>query len=246
MKLHPFFTYFGGKYRAAPKYPAPKHNHIVEPFAGSAGYSTRYHDREVTLIEASEEIAGIWDYLIHVSVADVLALPLLEPGQSVDSIAVSQEAKWLIGMWVNPGSSQPKKTLSTWTSNDGCTRLFKFWGAPVRERIASQVDQIRHWQVKLGRYEDLVDPDTTATWFVDPPYQKMGKHYRHGAAQLDFGFLGYVCQSLQGQVIVCENEGADWLPFRHLAHVRSNQANSGRTTSAEVIWTNEIERTESA
>ena len=36
-KLKPFFTYYGGKYRAAPKYPEPVHGSIVEPFAGSAG-----------------------------------------------------------------------------------------------------------------------------------------------------------------------------------------------------------------
>ncbi len=35
--LKPFFCYFGGKWRAAPHYPTPKHAEIVEPFAGAAG-----------------------------------------------------------------------------------------------------------------------------------------------------------------------------------------------------------------
>jgi site-specific DNA-adenine methylase len=34
--LRPFFTFYGGKWRAAPFYDAPTHGHIVEPFAGSA------------------------------------------------------------------------------------------------------------------------------------------------------------------------------------------------------------------
>lgn len=34
MTLKPFWRYYGGKWRAAPSYPAPLHNTIVEPFAG--------------------------------------------------------------------------------------------------------------------------------------------------------------------------------------------------------------------
>ena len=41
-RLRPFFCYYGGKWRAAPKYPPPEHDTIVEPFAGAAGYATRY------------------------------------------------------------------------------------------------------------------------------------------------------------------------------------------------------------
>ena len=39
--LKPFWRYYGGKYRAAPAYPPPRLGTIVEPFAGSAGYSLR-------------------------------------------------------------------------------------------------------------------------------------------------------------------------------------------------------------
>jgi site-specific DNA-adenine methylase len=51
MSLRPFFTYTGGKYRLAPRYPEPRHNLIIEPFAGSAGYSLRHPEREVLLID---------------------------------------------------------------------------------------------------------------------------------------------------------------------------------------------------
>ena len=47
-----FFSYFGGKWRAAPHYPAPTEPHIIEPFAGAAGYAMRYPERKVTLIDA--------------------------------------------------------------------------------------------------------------------------------------------------------------------------------------------------
>ena len=31
--MKPFFTYFGGKYRVAPKYPSPLHETLIEPIA---------------------------------------------------------------------------------------------------------------------------------------------------------------------------------------------------------------------
>ena len=61
--MKPFFTYYGGKYRAAPKYPAPRHETIVEPFAGSAGYSVRHFARDVRLYDVDPIIVGVWSYL---------------------------------------------------------------------------------------------------------------------------------------------------------------------------------------
>jgi hypothetical protein len=51
VRLKPFFSYFGAKWRLAPKYPPPLHRTIVELFAGSACYATSYADREVILVE---------------------------------------------------------------------------------------------------------------------------------------------------------------------------------------------------
>ena len=39
--LLPFWAYYGGKWRSAPRYPAPVHGRIIEPFAGAAGYAMR-------------------------------------------------------------------------------------------------------------------------------------------------------------------------------------------------------------
>jgi len=44
--LRPFWRYYGGKWRAAPRYPAPRHDLIIEPFAGAAGYAMRYPDQK--------------------------------------------------------------------------------------------------------------------------------------------------------------------------------------------------------
>ena len=114
----------------------------------------------------------------------------------------------------------------------------------VRSRLAEQVEHIRHWKVIEGDYSAA--PAIEATWFIDPPYQKMGKYYHHSAKKLDFDLLGQWCGERQGQVIVCEGAGADWLPFKPFCTTRSSfgkqKANSEKFGySVEVIWTNEPE-----
>ncbi len=74
--LKAFFSYFGSKVGAAAKYPEPRHDLIVEPFAGAAGYSVRHHHKQIELFDASPTICGVWRFLIRAKPADILALPL--------------------------------------------------------------------------------------------------------------------------------------------------------------------------
>ncbi|MFL6862652.1 MAG: hypothetical protein ACJ8DZ_06610, partial [Allosphingosinicella sp.] len=60
-------------------YPAPRYNTIIEPFAGSAGYSLRYHERTVILYEIDPVVVAVWKYLIGVTPREILAIPDLEP-----------------------------------------------------------------------------------------------------------------------------------------------------------------------
>lgn len=231
-KLRPFFGYYGGKWRDALKhYPAPAIGTIVEPFAGSAGYSLRYADRKVILCEIDPILCAVWWYLIRVKPKEILAIPDLDPMTgSVDDLAISQEARWLVGFWVNRGTSRPRKSPSRWM-RDGI-RPGSFWGPSVRKKIASQVEAIRHWQVLNCSYIECPTP-REATWFVDPPYETAGRHYRFGSEQIDYGALAGWCRSRPGQIIVCENEGASWLPFKDLADVKTTRADR---RSKEVIW----------
>lgn len=235
-KLKPFFCYYGGKWRDAKHYPRPSFNTIVEPFAGAAGYSLNYPDTDVFLFDLDPVIVGVWAYLIRSTHAEISALPLLEQGQTVHDLSVCQEAKHLIGFWLNKGSSAPCLTPSAWMRSG--TRPNSYWGSAIRRRIAEQVGQIKHWKVQCVSYDALPTPD--ATWFVDPPYQHAGKHYRKGSSGIDFTALGGWCSRLPGQVIVCENEGADWLPFRPHRDIRATPKGerSDKTRSLEVIWTN--------
>lgn len=208
----------------APKYPAPLYDTIIEPFAGAAGYSVRHYSHKVILVDASESICGIWDFLIHASVAEIRALPLLEPGADVRDLAIPQEAKWLLGYWCAPGAATPR-----WHVVRASHRLKSgTWNEHIRDRLAAQVDSIRHWRVVHGDYTGC--PDTEATWFVDPPYVDQGKHYRNRIT--DYGALAAWCQTRPGQTMVCESLGATWLPFEPVTTV--DGASHRKTT--EVLW----------
>lgn len=237
-ELRPFFLYFGAKWRSGTRYPPPRYPVLVEPFAGGAGYALRHHRHRVRLIEKNGAIAALWAYLIAVKPAEILALPVLSKGQHQDEFRwPCEEARTLAGLWLNPGGSGPRRTASAWTS-DGKTYHFNGWTAQARERVARQVESIRHWQIIQGDY--TAAPDVEATWFIDPPYEGMGRCYPCGSEDLDFPALGQWCRARRGQVLVCEQTGATWLPFSSFGAFKSNVVNrSGRTRSAEALWMND-------
>ena len=57
----------------------------------------------------------------------------------------------------------------------------------------------------------------------------MGQLYKKNI--IDYNYLGKWCKSRLGQVIVCENEGADWMDFGFLTSLGGQ-----RKSSKEVIW----------
>jgi hypothetical protein len=138
--LKPFWRYFGGKYRAAPRYPSPTHRTIVEPFAGAAGYSLRYPDLEVVLVERYAVVAEMWRYLIRVKPSEVRRIPCVD---RVDDLPawVPQGARWLVGFAMNSATDQPCKTLSAGRIKlRSMGRIFEGWSEAQRERVASQVE----------------------------------------------------------------------------------------------------------
>lgn len=248
--LKPFFTYFGGKWRAALHYPEPLYETIIEPFAGSAGYSLRYPHKKVVLVEKDPVVSATWRYLIGVSEREILELPDIDPEGSVDDLPVCEEAKYLIGWWIQAARARPAKRPSAWVhryyqQRDGEKHWSKrscptgggptlCWSRRTRERISTQLHAIRHWSLIEGDYTRA--PDVVATWFVDPPYQEKGTQYRHGSDGIDYPRLARWCtETLSGQVIVCENLGADWLPFQPFKDIKSNEG-YGEKVSKEVVY----------
>lgn len=230
--LRPFWRYYGGKWRAVQgdAYPRPLHDTIVEPFAGAAGYSLRWGiDRKVILVEKYPVVAAIWRYLIGADPAEIRAIPEVD---STDDLPdwVPQAARWLVGFTMNSSASTPRKTLSSGRRKlRALNRQFEGWTPAMRERVALQVPHIRHWEVIEGDYTTA--PDLEATWFIDPPYERAGKHYVHH--RIDYAQLAAWCLARRGQPIVCEAAEAKWLPFRNLGVFKAGPA---KQRSAEAIW----------
>jgi len=182
-------------------------------------------------VEKNAKMASVWRYLIKATAKEILALPLIEYGQSVDDLKVNQEARILIGLNCNNGAASPSKRLSSWSKDNPNG----FWGEKYRQRVAQNVERIKHWMIIESDYSNA--PDIEATWFIDPPYNnKAGSYY---PTQVDdYQALADWCKSCQGQVMVCENEGADWLPFKPFMAVQANNSKNGGKISMEAIWTN--------
>lgn len=240
--VNPVMKYFGGKFRLAKRLPAPKHDVVVEPFAGGAGYSLYYGVRKAILIEKNEKVAAVWDYLIRASPEEILALPLLSIGQPIDELDICQEAKWLLGFNValaaSPQLRLPNRKTFVFDPLGGDSVL---WGAARRHKISQTSMYIKDWKIIHGTYRDA--PDIKATWLIDPPYAgKAGAHYKYGPKTLDYTDLADFCRTRNGLTIVCEGaEHGNWLPFEQyaLAHGTSCMLNAGKTK--EFVWVNETE-----
>jgi site-specific DNA-adenine methylase len=229
--LRAFFSFFGSKYRLARYYPTPKYDIIVEPFSGSAGYSLRYPHKQIILNDRDENVATLWDYLIHVSEQEILSLPDVKV--HIDEVSyLSHEAQLLIRFWLTKGTGRPRKTLSRWAREH---MNGYFWDERTRHRIASQLQYIRHWKISNWSYESMPIPSEYATYMIDPPYQhNISTEYRY--SKIDYEHLALWISRRKGQIIVCEKSGATWLPFNNLTTISKSYSNHTHKPSHEVYY----------
>ena len=233
MKLKPFFSYYGSKWRSIPKYPEPKYDTIIEPFAGSATYALHYSDREIILYEKNEDLVYLWNYLIEATPDEIMSLPVFGEFDHLDEIDVPYGARMLIGYSMQEAGASIRRQFSAWAKDDKKNRM-GIWNKDKRKRVAEQIEAINHWKCYHTPQLNLV-PNREATWFIDPPYQDAGYCYKHSSKQLDFQQLAIWSKTRNGQVIVCENEGADWLRFDYIYR---NQSVSGK--QKKHIFRNEV------
>jgi len=220
--------YYGSKSKIIEKYPSPKFDTVIEAFAGTAQYALKYWDRDVILIEKYDVICNLWKWLQKCTKKDILSTRQLKYGENVDDFVWDcQERKDLVGFIITGAPSMPKKTASKWKTVDRPnTQQYRL------ETIANNLEKIRHWRIVCGDYQD--SPNVKATWFIDPPYIVGGKYYKHGSKSIDYEYLRDWCKQRKGQVIVCEADGANWLPFETLISSRGN-----RYQHKESVWINE-------
>jgi len=215
------FSYYGSKSKLIDLYPAPMFDKIIEPFAGSARYALKYWEHDILIVDAYDVVIKIWHYLKQASIKDIMSLPDLTYGQTTDDYDLSEGERLLLGFLVARGSRRPAKIVQKFSSvaND-------------KKRIASDLHKIRHWKIMQGDYRAIENVE--ATWFIDPPYQNVGKagyNVNERGNKINFSELGAWCKSRNGQSIVCEVTAADWLDFTPL-----KQQHGQKQTSTEAVW----------
>lgn len=204
------FSYYGSKSKIVDLYPQPKYKTIIEPFAGSAKYAMKYWENDVILIEKYEVVYNLWKWLQQCNANDILKLPILKQGDDLNNFNFDcEEAKIFMGYLTAQGIAKPqnKAVFRATTHRPN-------WIKYSLERMSKDIDKIRHWDIRLGDYTEV--ENIKATWFIDPPYQFGGEHYPMSNKDINYKNLAEWCKSRNGQIIVCENSKADWLPFENI------------------------------
>lgn len=244
--MRPFFRHFGGKWLLSRKLSPPKYDHIIEPFAGGAGYSVRYGaGLRVDLYDVDPVTCEIWRWLLNATPAQVLDLPVqpLWDRADVRELGLEPGAEYLIRRWLTMMGSPSNTRLAPVFCRYGKEgkALGSFWSERVKQRIADQLPMIRRWSIHQLPYTEI-DTSTVAHWEVDPPYQHnvSGRSTYGKASGVDYTELADWCRTLKGEVIVHEQHGADWLPFETLTTTApGGRAKAGKRSKAhEIIWTN--------
>jgi len=232
--MRPFFPYVGSKWSRSKHYPNPIGDTIIEPFAGSACYSVYYNTKHVYLYDIDPVICELWDYLIHVTEKELQKLPIdLYYGQSIYDMHIPIGAKHLIGFWMYHGSNIPSKIVTKRQIDimNFNPKGYCLWDMHIIERISEQLEWIQHWKIFNLDYSKI--ENRHATWFIDPPYQKITSYKYKCYDGIDYINLAEFCKSREGCSIVCESRNADWLPFREFGSFYNQFANEYK----ELIWT---------
>lgn len=227
------FSFYGTKKLLARYYPKVKYSTIVEPFCGAAQYSL-YGDnwkKEVILYDKDPIITETWLYLIQANKRDILSLPDMYAGDSLDKHKqLTNAERYLMGFCINPGSASPKITAraaGNWSLPQA--NRPSLWNR-YKQEIADNLYKVMHWTVKQLDWRDITH-NYNCTWFIDPPYYAGGQYYRMNSSKINYWDLGEWCKSRNGQVIVCENTKASWMEFEPLVDL-----NGQLHKTTEAIW----------
>lgn len=228
----PLFKWFGSKWSAARLYPASTHSSIYEPYAGSAGYSLRHSDHNITLWDSNPRLQELWSWLIYSATEnDVRSIPLdITEGTDIRQLGLSWGQQLLLKHWQRTNNYGECWTISPWGNKPGQ------WTANTRARVAEEISAIKHWQF------GPIDWNAIGTYFIDPPYQY---NYTYGVKNFDYTELVQKCKDLPitSEIIACEavcsKTGAvpSYLPFSFFANrVTSRRKVENNHHSKELLW----------
>jgi len=225
------FSYYGGKSKVARLYPPPRFPLIVEPFGGSAAYAYHHSTARALVNDLKPAVRQVYAFLRRPDAADWVSA-LVRPAYAAGDFAARdvlaaggpEGLAWWLALDSMSGKYQPtiERPLTPWAAVKGL--------AHARSRYLTIIAATRRWEFTGGDYRAL--PDVEATWFIDPPYSgQPGRVYQMPA--LDYDELAEWCRTRKGQVIVCEDASARWLPFRRLSSIR------GMRVTTEGVWVND-------
>lgn len=213
----PLFKCFGSKWTSARLLPKPTGEVIVEPFAGSAGYSLRHPHLDVVLYESSAHLRTLWKWIIEeASETDVRDIPLgLAPGTDIRTLGLSEGQALLLKNWQRTNNVGDLWKTSVWGHLPGQ------WTANTRARVSEEIAIVKHW--KMSDEEDGISAfdlhkGRKFTFMIDPPYQY---NFKYLSAAMDYPLLAYLAQGVEGQVLAlegaCTKTGKvpDYLPFEY-------------------------------
>ncbi|MDR0792323.1 MAG: hypothetical protein LBE82_03370 [Chitinophagaceae bacterium] len=209
------FYYYGRKKQIAKHYPAPNFETIIEPFAGSAAYSLfqNYWKKNVILIEKDPKVASIWNWLINTATADdIKNLPDLKVGEKSSEFLHIVHAATKMAFHFKTIKVTPV--------------LERNWEIS-RRVFAENLYKIKHWQIINDDY--TAAPNIQATWFIDPPYKgEPGLGYKFSSKLIDYGKLSEWALTRKGEIIFCEGEYGDYLPFKQLLELKGVAGKSSK------------------
>ena len=213
------FYYYGRKKQIAKHYPAPNFDTIIEPFAGSAAYSLFQNNwkKRVLLFEKDPKVSAIWEWFIHdATVDEIKKLPDLKVGE--------KSSEFLHIIHAATKMAFHFKTIKV-------TPILERNWEISRRIFAENLYKIKHWEIYCDDYTTA--PDIEATWFIDPPYKHLpGLGYKFSRKMQDYNALADWTKNRKGEVICCEGEYGDYLPFQPLLELKGVAGKS----SKEVIY----------
>jgi len=232
----PLFKCYGSKWTASKRMPPPKHDILIEPFAGGAGYALRHADKRVVLAERDPHVRDLWTWLIGDATETLIReIPTSVPeGTDIRTLALDWGQRLLVKHWQRTNNVGDCWTISPWGNKPGQ------WTANTRARVASEVGAVKRWRILPCAAEAFRQMgQDKATWFIDPPYEF---NYSYKQPPIDYEKLGRLVQRLPGQKIACEARGKDgqvptWLPFEPFERRITSRRAAADPYSDEMIWT---------
>lgn len=209
------FYYYGRKKQIAKHYPSPNFDVIIEPFAGSAAYSLYGNNwkKRVILIEKDERVAGVWRWLISEATPDTIKnLPDVKVGEKSSEFLHIIHAATKMAFQYRTIKVTPVLARN-WEISKRC--------------MAENLFKVKHWEIKRGDYSEA--PDLEATWFIDPPYKEdSGEGYRFSSRLIDYEKLARWAKERKGEIIFCEGNRGDYLPFQPLLDLKGVAGKSSK------------------